>query len=144
MYDETEQYAKRLAEIRQIIERVDLRAAAADGPVTPTLQEMTQEEISRIYALAGGTTSEDELPPLFSYEQFCEFRDEAVPALLAAGWSIDPEPPRVPNPISSDLPPLRLQYQNPEDRLYYGLKDAVRKLIGKQPRRPGVPKDTEP
>lgn len=42
----------RLAEIARIIEAVDNRAMAADGPVTPTLQEMTQAEISRIYALA--------------------------------------------------------------------------------------------
>lgn len=41
-----------LAEIAAIIESVDMRAAATDGPVTPTLQEMTQEEISRIYAIA--------------------------------------------------------------------------------------------
>ena len=44
---------KRLAEIKQIIEGVDNRAMAGDI-VTPTLQEMTQAEISRIYALAGG------------------------------------------------------------------------------------------
>lgn len=43
---------ERLAEIAQIIERVDQRCMAADGPVTPTLREMTQAEISRIYALA--------------------------------------------------------------------------------------------
>lgn len=35
-----------------IIEAVDQRAAASDGPVTPTLQEMTQDEISEIYRLA--------------------------------------------------------------------------------------------
>lgn len=44
--------AERLAEIARIIERVDDRCLATDGPVTPTLQEMTQEEISRIYKLA--------------------------------------------------------------------------------------------
>lgn len=40
------------AEIERIIEAVDNRCAAADGPVTPTLKEMTQKEISTIYALA--------------------------------------------------------------------------------------------
>ena len=45
---------ERLREIARIIEAVDDRAMACDGPVTPTLQEMTQEEISRIYALAKG------------------------------------------------------------------------------------------
>ena len=44
----------RLERIASIIEQVDIRAAACDGPVTPTLQEMTQDEISRIYALAKG------------------------------------------------------------------------------------------
>jgi hypothetical protein len=42
----------RLNRIAQIIEDVDNRCLAADGPVTPTLQEMTQDELSRIYALA--------------------------------------------------------------------------------------------
>lgn len=43
---------ERLARIAQIIERVDLRCAAVDGPVTPTLQEMTQKELSEIYSLS--------------------------------------------------------------------------------------------
>lgn len=46
--------AERLARIAEIIELVDQRAMAADGPVTPTLQEMTQAEISEIYRLATG------------------------------------------------------------------------------------------
>jgi hypothetical protein len=41
-----------LDEIATIIECVDNRCMAADGPVTPTLEEMTQEEISRIYFLS--------------------------------------------------------------------------------------------
>lgn len=45
---------QRLAKIAEIIEAVDRRAAATDGPVTPTLQEMTQAEISEIYRLASG------------------------------------------------------------------------------------------
>jgi hypothetical protein len=44
----------RLRRIKQIIEDVDNRCMAADGPVTPTLKEMTQDEISRIYALSCG------------------------------------------------------------------------------------------
>ena len=44
----------RLAEIAEIIERVDNRCMAVDGPVPSTLQEMTQEEISKIYKLAKG------------------------------------------------------------------------------------------
>lgn len=49
----------RLAEIAAIIERVDTRCQECDGPVTPTLQEMTQDEISRIYHLA----SVDDISP---------------------------------------------------------------------------------
>ncbi|SEC01498.1 hypothetical protein [Bradyrhizobium erythrophlei] len=41
-----------LAKVKQIIEDVDNRALAADGPVTPTLQEMTDEEMRKIFALA--------------------------------------------------------------------------------------------
>jgi hypothetical protein len=44
----------RLRRIANIIDGVDNRCAAADGPVTPTLQEMTQIEMSAIYALAIG------------------------------------------------------------------------------------------
>ena len=43
---------ERLRRIAQIIQEVDERCLAADGPVTPTLQEMRQSEISEIYALA--------------------------------------------------------------------------------------------
>ena len=43
---------RRLKRIAEIIEDVDQRCMAADGPVTPTLQEMTQDEISEIYKLA--------------------------------------------------------------------------------------------
>lgn len=45
---------KRLQRIKEIIEAVDTRAMACDGPVPPTLKEMTQREISEIYRLAGG------------------------------------------------------------------------------------------
>lgn len=43
--------SRRLGRIREIIESVDNRCIAADGPVTPTLEEMTQEEMSEIYEL---------------------------------------------------------------------------------------------
>jgi hypothetical protein len=43
---------RRLGRIAGIIEHVDNRCMAADGPVTPTLQEMTQAEMSMIYKLA--------------------------------------------------------------------------------------------
>ena len=43
---------ERLERIAEIIEGVDNRCMAADGPVTPTLQEMQQSEISEIYELA--------------------------------------------------------------------------------------------
>lgn len=44
--------AQRLREIVRIIEDVDHRAMAADGPVTPTRLEMTDEEMRDIYRLA--------------------------------------------------------------------------------------------
>jgi hypothetical protein len=81
-----------------------------------------------------------------SYERFKEFRDGVVPELLAGGWTIDPDGPRVPNPCSPSspsLPRVRLIYRNPADGLYYGLKDAVRVALGDRPRREGVPKLTE-
>lgn len=46
--------AQRLAAIRAVIEAVDNRCMAVDGPVPATLDEMSQAEISEIYCLAGG------------------------------------------------------------------------------------------
>lgn len=56
--------SERLERIAAIIEAVDSRCMAADGPVTPTLQEMRQDEISEIYALAS-------CPPLVVSEEGC-------------------------------------------------------------------------
>lgn len=44
----------RLARIAEIIEAVDQRCLAADGPVTSTLHEMTPSEIVEVYRLAKG------------------------------------------------------------------------------------------
>lgn len=44
----------RLREIADIIESVDQRCAAADGPVSDTRHEMTDKEMRRIYRLAIG------------------------------------------------------------------------------------------
>lgn len=46
--------AQRLAAIKTIIEAVDSRCMAVDGPVPATLDEMSQAEISEVYRLAGG------------------------------------------------------------------------------------------
>ena len=46
------EHAERLAEIAQIIEDVDNRCLGAEDDVPPTLSEMTQKEMSRIYKLA--------------------------------------------------------------------------------------------
>jgi hypothetical protein len=47
--------AERLREIAEIIERVDQRCMAADGPVQKTLHEMDHSELRRIYLLATGS-----------------------------------------------------------------------------------------
>lgn len=57
-YEIAEEQRKRLTAIAGIIETVDNRCMAADGPVTPTLQEMTQVEMSEIYRLATGKKTE--------------------------------------------------------------------------------------
>lgn len=43
-----------LQEILNVIETVEARCMAADGPVTPTHQEITDGELRKIYKLAGG------------------------------------------------------------------------------------------
>jgi hypothetical protein len=40
------------AAIVGIIEGVEIRCAAAEGPVTPTLEEMTRDELRAVYRLA--------------------------------------------------------------------------------------------
>ena len=44
----------RLAEIARIIEGVDNRCMAADGPVTPTRLEISDKKLQAIYKLAKG------------------------------------------------------------------------------------------
>lgn len=44
----------RLAEIAEIIEAVDRRCSAVDGPVSDTRAEMTAAEMRKIYQLAKG------------------------------------------------------------------------------------------
>lgn len=46
--------SSRLAAIKEVIEAVDNRCMAVDGPVPSTLDEMSQAEIAEIYRLAGG------------------------------------------------------------------------------------------
>jgi hypothetical protein len=41
-------------EIKEIIEAIDNRCLAADGPVTPTHLEITTDELRRIYKLSRG------------------------------------------------------------------------------------------
>jgi hypothetical protein len=45
---------RRLQMIAEILEAVDRRCAAADGPVTQTKEEITAEELRKIYRLAVG------------------------------------------------------------------------------------------
>ena len=52
---------QRLDKIRDMIEAVDRRCEAVDGPVTPTGKEITESELVRIYQLAKG---EIKLKPL--------------------------------------------------------------------------------
>lgn len=44
----------RLTSIKEIIDGIENRCMAAEGPVTNTRHEMTDEELQRIYRLAGG------------------------------------------------------------------------------------------
>jgi hypothetical protein len=53
--DSAEMSKARLASIKEIIDTIENRCMAADGPVTNTRNEMTDEELQRIYRLAGGT-----------------------------------------------------------------------------------------
>jgi hypothetical protein len=47
-------YKQRLNRIAEIIEFVDHRCQAVDGPVTKTRHEITDDELREIYKLAGG------------------------------------------------------------------------------------------
>jgi len=53
----------RLNGIAKIIEIVDNRCLAADGPVIPTLEEMTAKEIQDIYRLAKVGRAKVDFPP---------------------------------------------------------------------------------
>lgn len=53
--DSAEARQSRLDAIKAIIDSVENRCMAADGPVTKTRHEMTDEELRRIYRLASGS-----------------------------------------------------------------------------------------
>jgi hypothetical protein len=55
--DSAAMFRARLLSIKEIIDGIENRCMAADGPVTNTRDEMTDEELRRIYRLAGGTTA---------------------------------------------------------------------------------------
>lgn len=50
--------ATRLERICNIIEGVEIRCMAVDGPTTPTLKAMNEDEMRRIYELAKGSKPE--------------------------------------------------------------------------------------
>lgn len=52
--DELAMAKARLFSIKEIIDSIENRCMAADGPVTNTRHEMSDEELRRIYRLAGG------------------------------------------------------------------------------------------
>lgn len=47
-------YKNRLEQIAGILDSVDRRCMAVDGPVTATRHEITDDELRQIYLLAGG------------------------------------------------------------------------------------------
>jgi len=47
-------YEQRFHGIVAVIDGVEIRCMAVDGPVTPTHDEITDEELRTIYVLAGG------------------------------------------------------------------------------------------
>jgi hypothetical protein len=53
--DEQAMLRARLFAIKEIIDTVENRCMAVDGPVTNTRVEMSDAELQRIYRLAGGT-----------------------------------------------------------------------------------------
>lgn len=57
---------KRLRQIARIIYDVDYRAQFADGPVTNTRHEMTDDEMREIYKLAGGNAAAEKF--VISYD----------------------------------------------------------------------------
>lgn len=60
---------ERLRAIKDIIDSVETRCLAADGPVTPTLKEMGEDELRKIYRLAGGKVKHMGLETPRSYGQ---------------------------------------------------------------------------
>ena len=54
--------SERLAAIADVIEGVERRCLAADGPVTPTTQEITEDELRQIWTLTQGRLRAGERP----------------------------------------------------------------------------------
>jgi hypothetical protein len=77
LLDAAEPESEALAAIARIIESVEDRCLAADGPVTPTLAEMTEEELGTIYRLATPTAdAEPEAPTPEKLRAMAEWFDD--------------------------------------------------------------------
>lgn len=74
----------RLERIAQIIESIDDRCLASDGPVTETRLEMTPEEMKDIYRLAKGNP--ERRVGQYRRQQRCKNVEELTQVGLARGY----------------------------------------------------------
>lgn len=65
----TSHMTERFGQIREVIEHVENRCLAADGPVTKTCDEITDDELIKIYTLAGGKVQDDGDEPVRSEDR---------------------------------------------------------------------------
>lgn len=80
---------ERLQAIAEIIEGVDNRALWADGPVTPTLEEIRQSEMTEIYRLATGKAV-PKTRPLTQLERALYWLIQLHNAPYRQGWEEGP------------------------------------------------------
>lgn len=80
--------AARLAEIARIIEYVDNRCLAADGPVTKTRHEMTDDEMRAIYHLAKDGASASPQPDHSELLQQCRDALQAAQRFIGTEYEM--------------------------------------------------------
>lgn len=89
--------------ILETVETIEARAMAADGPVTSTLREATEQELRRIW-LAAKTIASTKLPELAVVPELQEWRttlDPRTAKLAKPGAELPPHDGLPPEPIGS-------------------------------------------
>jgi len=71
-----------------------------------------------------------------------KMKRDVEPFLFEEGWTKDERGPRRPNPFNDDDYPILVPYRDPKSGLYFSFFDAMRVLLGRNPRYEGLERES--